>query len=192
MSRLDDMTASLPLFLTRLKEMTEILKAEAPEFDQQNNGIFDLTDQLFITTATWGLDRWEKILRIPRESGDTAEMRRLRLISKMSSIPPMTHQAIEQALNRFLKHPSARVRLLPGEYRFNVDIVLDDLQHMSELIETLENIKPAHLAYTLRVGLNETLEIKDRVILNHRRYRTAGELKVGYSVTLNNNEVVLP
>ncbi|MCC9023713.1 putative phage tail protein [Bacillus nakamurai] len=192
MSRLDDMTASLPLFLTRLKEMTEILKAEALEFDQQNNGIFDLTDQLFITTATWGLDRWEKILRIPRESGDTADMRRLRLISKMSSIPPMTHQAIEQALNRFLKHPSARVRLLPGEYRFNVDIVLDDLQHMSELIETLENIKPAHLAYTLRVGLNETLEIKDRVIINHRRYRTAGELKVGYSVTLNNNEVVLP
>ncbi|MBT2573691.1 YmfQ family protein [Bacillus sp. ISL-51] len=192
MSRLDDMTACLPLFLTRLKEMAEILQAEAPEFDQQNNGIFDLTDQLFITTATWGLDRWEKILKIPRESGDTAEMRRLRLISKMSNIPPMTYQAIEQALNRFLKHPSAHVRLLPGEYRFNVDIVLDDLQHISELIETLENIKPSHLAYTLRAGLNETLELKDRVILNHRRYRTASELKVGYSVTLNNNEVVLP
>jgi hypothetical protein len=34
---------------------------------------------------------------------------------------------------------------------------------MNELIETLEKIKPAHLAYTLRAALNETLEIKDRV-----------------------------
>jgi hypothetical protein len=63
---------------------------------------------------------------------------------------------------------------------------------MNELIETLEKIKPAHLAYILRAALNETLEIKDRVILNDRRYRKVSELKVGYSVTLNNNEVVLP
>ncbi|KJD56745.1 YmfQ family protein [Bacillus velezensis] len=192
MSRLDEMTAYLPPFLTRLKEMAQLLEAEAPEFERQNNDIFDLTDQLFITTATWGLDRWEKILKIPRESGDTEEMRRLRLISKMSNIPPITHQAIEQALNRFLKHPSAYVRMFPGQYRFYADIGLDDLQHMNELIETLEKIKPAHLAYTLRAALNETLEIKDRVILNNRRYRKVSELKVGYSVTLNNNEVVLP
>ena len=40
--------------------MAQLLEAEAPEFERQNNDIFDLTDQLFITTATWGLDRWEK------------------------------------------------------------------------------------------------------------------------------------
>lgn len=191
MSKQDDMISYLPPFLTSLKEMSELLKAEAPEFDQQNNSIFDLTDQLFVPTATWGLSRWEKILKVPRESGDTEEIRRLRLISKMSNIPPITYRAIEQAVNRFLKKPSAQVRLLPGEYRFNVDINIDDLQHMNELIEALENMKPAHLTYTLRGGLKETLQIKDTVILNHRRYRTASELKVGYSVTLNNNEVVL-
>ncbi|WP_262119297.1 YmfQ family protein [Bacillus subtilis] len=191
MSKLDEMTAYLPPFLTKLKEMAELLKAEAPEFEKQNNSIFDLTDQLFVTTATWGLERWEKILNVMRESGDTDEIRRLRLISKMSNIPPATYRAIEHALNRFLKNPSAQVRLLPGEYRFKVDIDIDDMQHMSELIETLENMKPAHLAYTLRAALNEPFQIKDTVILNNRRYRKASELKVGYSVTLNNNEVVL-
>ncbi|MCY8176956.1 putative phage tail protein [Bacillus inaquosorum] len=191
MSKLDEMTAYLPPFLTKLKEMAELLKAEAREFEKQNHNIFDLTDQLFVTTATWGLDRWEKILNVPRESGDTDEIRRLRLISKMSNIPPATYKAIEQALNRFLKNPSAQVRLLPREYRFNVDIDIDDMQHMSELLETLENMKPAHLAYTLRAALNDPLKIKDTVILNNRRYRKASELKVGYSITLNNNEVVL-
>lgn len=149
--------------------MAELLKAEAPEFEKQNNSIFDLADQLFVTTATWGLERWEKILNVPRESGDTDEIRRLRLISKMSNIPPATYRAIEHALNRFLKNPSAQVRLLPREYRFNIDIDIDDMQHMSELIETLENMKPAHLAYTLRAALNEPLQIKDTVILNNRR-----------------------
>ncbi|MCG8399241.1 YmfQ family protein, partial [Bacillus atrophaeus] len=32
MSKQDDMTAYLPPFLTSLKEMSELLKAEAPEF----------------------------------------------------------------------------------------------------------------------------------------------------------------
>lgn len=56
MSKLDEMTAYLPPFLTKLKEMAELLQAEAPEFEKQNNSIFDLTDQLFVTTATWGLN----------------------------------------------------------------------------------------------------------------------------------------
>lgn len=60
MSKLDEMTAYLPPFLTKLKEMAELLQAEAPEFEKQNNGIFDLTDQLFVTTATWGLNVGKK------------------------------------------------------------------------------------------------------------------------------------
>ncbi|MFP7378182.1 YmfQ family protein [Bacillus paralicheniformis] len=191
MSKIEEMENYLPPFLTKVREMSEILQAEAPEFEQQNNDIFDLTDQLFITTATWGLDRWEALLNVAKESGDSIEIRRLRLISKTSNIPPATYQAIEQALNRFLKNPSAQVRLLPKEYRFNVDINIDDLQNVRELIETLENIKPAHLAYTFRQGFNEQLKIKDTFIMNHRRYRKIKELRVGYSVTLDNNEVVL-
>ncbi|MEJ9331100.1 YmfQ family protein [Bacillus licheniformis] len=191
MNKIEEMENYLPPFLTKVREMSEILQAEAPEFEQQNNDIFDLTDQLFITTATWGLDRWEALLNVARESGDSIEIRRLRLISKTSNIPPATYQAIEQALNRFLKNPSARVRLLPKEYRFNVDINIDDLQNVRELIETLENIKPAHLAYTFRPGFNEQLKIEDTFIMNHRRYRKVKELRVGYSVTLDNNEVVL-
>lgn len=96
MSKLDEMTSYLPPFLTKLKEMAELLKAEAPEFEKQNNSIFDLTDQLFVTTATWGLERWEKILNVMRESGDTDEIRRLRLISKMSNIPPATYRLLNR------------------------------------------------------------------------------------------------
>ena len=50
-----------------------------------------MTDQLFVTTATWGLDRWEKILNVRREASDGVDIRRARLLTKMSNIPPITH-----------------------------------------------------------------------------------------------------
>ncbi|MDI6586926.1 putative phage tail protein, partial [Bacillus subtilis] len=80
--------------------------AEATDFDKQNESIFDLTDQLLLPTETWGLSRWEKILNVPRESGDTDEIRRYRLISKKSNKPPNTYRANEQAVNRLLKNTS--------------------------------------------------------------------------------------
>ncbi|TES56194.1 DUF2313 domain-containing protein [Halalkalibacterium halodurans] len=191
MSKFEEMSDYLPLFFARLREMQEILSTEAKEMEDQQQLIFDVTDQLFITTATWGLERWEKLLNVERESSDNLEMRRARLINKISNIPPANYRALERAVNRFLKNPSAQVRLMEGHYKFSVDVDIDDLQHVRLIVETLENMKPAHLAYVLRPALNERIRIKNTVTLNLRRYRRVRELRVGLSVTLDNNEVVL-
>lgn len=191
MSKFEQMSEYLPPFFARLREMQEILTTEAEEMHDQQAFLFDLTDQLFISTATWGLVRWEQVLNVQRDEGDTLEMRRARLISKTSNIPPANYRALERAVNRFLKNPSARVRLVEGQYRFNVDVNIDDLQHVRYIVETLENMKPAHLAYVLRPAFNERIRIKDTVTLNHRRYRKVREWRVGLSVTKDNNEVVL-
>lgn len=191
MSKFEEMSDYLPLFFARLREMQEILSTEAKEMEDQQQLIFDVTDQLFITTATWGLERWEKLLNVERESSDNLEMRRARLINKISNIPPANYRALERAVNRFLKNPSAQVRLIEGHYKFSVDVDIDDLQHVRLIVETLENMKPAHLAYVLRPALNERIRIKNTVTLNLRRYRRVRELRVGLSVTKENNEVVL-
>lgn len=191
MSKFEEMSDYLPLFFARLREMQEILSTEAKEMEDQQQLIFDVTDQLFITTATWGLERWEKLLNVERESSDNLEMRRARLINKISNIPPANYRALERAVNRFLKNPSAQVRLMEGHYKFSVDVDIDDLQHVRLIVETLENMKPAHLAYVLRPALNERIRIKNTVTLNLRRYRRVRELRVGLSVTKENNEVVL-
>ncbi|MCM2674102.1 putative phage tail protein [Alkalicoccobacillus plakortidis] len=191
MSKFDEMSDYLPEYFSRLLEMQEILKTQAPEFEQQNEAIFSITDQLFITSATWGLDRWEGLLNIQRDGSEDIEMRRARLINKVSNIPPATYRSLEHAINRFLRNPSALVRLLPKQYEFTVDVNIDDLQHVRQIVETLELMKPAHLAYVLRAGLNERLQIIDTVTVNYRRYRRVKELRVGLSVTRDLNEVVL-
>ena len=191
MSKFDEMSDYLPEYFSKLLEMQEILKTQAPEFEQQNESIFSVTDQLFITSATWGLDRWEGLLNIQRDGSEDLEMRRARLINKVSNIPPATYRSLEHAINRFLRNPSALVRLLPKQYEFTVDVNIDDLQHVRQIVETLELMKPAHLAYILRAGLNERLSIIDTVTVNYRRYRRVKELRVGLSVTRDLNEVVL-
>ncbi|MGG1595558.1 putative phage tail protein [Terribacillus saccharophilus] len=191
MSKFDDMQAYLPEYLRKIKDMNMILEAEAPEFEKQNEAIFDTTDQLFISTATWGLQRWEKNLNVIPDPGDDIEVRRARLLAKASNIPPVTFLSLEKAINRFIKNPSAMVRLLPKQYRFSVDIDVDDLQFVKQIIQTIEDMKPAHLGYLLRAALNETIQFIDEVTVNRRRYRKVRELKIGYSVTLDNNEVIL-
>ncbi|WP_144525619.1 YmfQ family protein [Bacillus pumilus] len=148
MSKQDEMKNYLPPYFTDIYEVDHLLKIEAPEFEQLDEAIFDLTDQFFPLTATWGLNRWERILKVQRESDDSIELRRARLLNMMSNIPPITYLSLEKSVNRFLKKPSAIIRLTTNRYHFALRVDLDDLQNTRYIVDILETLKPAHLAYT--------------------------------------------
>ncbi|KEP28363.1 YmfQ family protein [Bacillus zhangzhouensis] len=148
MSKQDEMKNYLPPYFTDIYEVDHLLKTEAPEFEQLDESIFDLTDQFFPLTATWGLNRWERMLKVQRESDDSIELRRARLLNMMSNIPPITYLSLEKSVNRFLKNPSAIIRLTANRYHFALRVNLDDLQNTRYIVEILETLKPAHLAYT--------------------------------------------
>ncbi|MGZ9697314.1 YmfQ family protein [Bacillus safensis] len=148
MSKQDEMKNYLPPYFTEIYEVDHLLKTEAPECEQLDESIFDLTDQFFPLTATWGLNRWERMLKVQRESDDSIELRRARLLNMMSNIPPITYLSLEKSVNRFLKNPSAVIRLTTNRYHFALRVNLDDLQNTRYIVEILETLKPAHLAYT--------------------------------------------
>ncbi|WP_144492763.1 YmfQ family protein [Bacillus pumilus] len=148
MSKQDEMKNYLPPYFTEIYEVDHLLKTEAPEFEQLDESIFDLTDQFFPLTATWGLNRWERMLKVQRESDDSIELRRARLLNMMSNIPPITYLSLEKSVNRFLKNPSTIIRLTTNRYHFALRVDLDDLQNTRYIVDILETLKPAHLAYT--------------------------------------------
>ncbi|MCL7871069.1 YmfQ family protein [Bacillus altitudinis] len=172
MSKLDEMKSYLPAYLTEITEFDELMKSEAPEMERLDDSIFDMTDQLFPLTATWGLNRWERMLKVQRESGDSIELRRARILNLMSNIPPITYASLERAVNRFLKNPSAVVRLTTGRYHFSLRVNLDDLQNTRYIVETLANLKPAHLAYKFtsvhHTDVNEIKDYHNRLTLRSR------------------------
>ncbi|MBM0064921.1 putative phage tail protein [Alkalicoccobacillus gibsonii] len=155
MSKREEMEAYLPPMLNRLIEMKEIFGTEAEEFQQLNDLLFDITDQLFIPTATWGLDRWEDLLSTDRDSSDDIYVRRNRIISQISNFPSTTYKTLERTIDRYLMNPSTTVRSTPGRPHFIVNINGYDLQYGTQIIQQLERMKPAHLAYTFRALFKE-------------------------------------
>ncbi|UYO34980.1 YmfQ family protein [Bacillus zhangzhouensis] len=172
MSKQDEMKTYLPPYFTEIYEVDHLLKTEALEFEQLDESIFDLTDQFFSLTATWGLNRWERMLKVQRNSEDSIELRRARLLNMMSNIPPITYLSLEKSVNRILKNPSAVIRLTTNRYHFSLRVNLDDLQNTKYIVEILETLKPAHLAYTFtafhRTDVHEKNDHHARLTLRSR------------------------
>ena len=72
----EDLTKIVPQVVTRLKEMYELYHSEGYEIGQLYQALTDVTEQCFITTATWGLDKWEKLFGIDTDISQTYEDRR--------------------------------------------------------------------------------------------------------------------
>src|SRR5680860_220303 len=60
-----------------------IQDAVARDYDLQEVSAADLQNQLYATTATWGLKYWESGLGIPVKEADSYEERRGRVIAKL-------------------------------------------------------------------------------------------------------------
>ena len=59
---LEQMVSVLPKYYEDIKEANEILGAEAAQISGVNSDIEDLLRQFTVDTATWGLDRWERLV----------------------------------------------------------------------------------------------------------------------------------
>ncbi|MEI4789828.1 YmfQ family protein [Bacillus sp. FJAT-53060] len=175
MSKQNEMKNYLPPYFTKIYEVDHLIKTEASEFEQLDESIFDVTDQFFPLTATWGLNRWERMFKVQRESDDSIELRRARLLNMMSNIPPITYLSLEKSVNRFLKNPSAIIRLTSNRYHFALRVNLDDLQNTRYIVDILETLKPAHLAYTF-TAIHHT----DVYEKNHHHQRLTLRSRVGF------------
>jgi hypothetical protein len=143
-----DLLDMLPEHFSVLKEMREIAKAEGKQFDKLYDSIDDLLNQVFIVTATWGLDYWERQYLLPVLSeDDDYEKRRRRILTKKRS-----NKANLVDILRAIE-PTIELRwgglVLPF-------YILSSTEHYNfgELIRTLEVEKPSHLSYSFDLRPN--------------------------------------
>lgn len=150
-----DLMKYLPTYwyeIEQMKVLQEILGmnlAEVIAFKQ------DLFNQMFIETATWGLSRWEKILGLPTEIEKNYEFRRERIKSKIRGSGTTTKQMIVNLASAF-SNGEVEVIEHPGEYRFVVKFVgIKGIPaNMKDLTSAIEEVKPAHLAFTFEYTYN--------------------------------------
>ena len=150
-----DLMKYLPAYwheIEQMKVLQDILGknlAEVIAFKQ------DLFNQMFIETATWGLSRWEKIFDLPIEIEKNYSFRRERINAKIRGSGTTTKQLIINIASAF-SNGEVEVIEYPNEYRFVVKFVgvKGVPANMKDLTSSIEEVKPAHLAFTFEYTYN--------------------------------------
>jgi len=109
----------------------------------------DLMVQMNVSTATWGLVTWEKALGLTTDASKSNDYRRTRIMSKLRGQGTTTKAMIENVAESFSNGDVIIVEY-NDESRFEVKFVgtMGIPPNMDDLTAAIEEIKPAHLAYS--------------------------------------------
>ena len=141
----------LPTYYHDIKQMKELQRTLGYEVGAGSYALKDLLNQFFIQTATWGLDRWEKVYGITTDKSRSYEYRREVILAKLRGFGTTTKDMIKNVAIAF-SGGEVEIQEYPSEYRFVIQFVgvKGIPQNMAGLISAIDEIKPAHLAYSFK------------------------------------------
>lgn len=113
--------------------------------------LYDVMDQFFVETATWGLDLWEHQVGIETDRALSQESRRGAIKQKLVASGQTTSEMVRQLAETITGY-EARVHI-NQDYSFSLEFLgekteLADID-VEELRSVVEQIKPAHLRFII-------------------------------------------
>lgn len=171
--RKQELLDSLPPYYQESPEANAIMRGNASEIERKRAEAQDLLDQMFISTATWGLDYWDRVLDLPPNPRMPIDQRRKRIIVKLRGSATSTVSRLTSIVNAFVSNQSAEIIEQNHLYRFDVRIPTKNASYdIPGMVEALEEIKPAHLDVmfqpetNLELGLNISGAVSEYQITN--------------------------
>lgn len=144
-----DILQYLPYKLQKDDRFYTVNTAESREHENIRLILNDLLDQLFIDTATWGLDYFEEFLNIIPKKDDDYQTRCTRIKILLNAHDVSTIKFMTDLANKFLSDNSARIVEHNSEYWFEVFFNIDGLISLGDLRAAIELYKPAHLGFKI-------------------------------------------
>ena len=139
----------LPDYYSGSTQVTELQGAFETWTDALLAAKKDLFDQMNVFTATWGLSAWEKALGLETNVSKPYAYRRERVMSKLRGAGTTTTALIRNVAESF---SNGEVTILEHneENKFEVKFTgtIGNPPNMEDLTAAIEEIKPAHLAYS--------------------------------------------
>ena len=143
-----NIAAYLPKFLCHDREMAEGLSVESLEHDRQRALLIEMFRQLFVHSATWGLDRWEGVLGLEHNGGASDETRRNNILLKLQSRQISTVAFMRRlAAAYFADGTNIHVKECNRKNTFQIASDTISTNYVG-LIDAIETYKPAHLAFS--------------------------------------------
>ena len=124
------------------------------ESDGVINNTEDTLNQFFVESATWGLDKWEKMLGIPKNTLDYVT-RRENIKAKMRARGTSSIKTIKNICEAY-SNGIVEIIVNHSDYSFVIDFVgsIGVPKAFAELDKTIEEIKPCHLAHSYKFRYN--------------------------------------
>ncbi|HWP96400.1 MAG TPA: putative phage tail protein [Syntrophomonadaceae bacterium] len=138
----------LPAYYTEGANAPAVIDTWGAEFDAEKALMLFIIDQLFATSASaWGLDYWEEDLGLVSYPGKPDDQRRSVILSKLLGVGTVTLYMIKIVANSY-ENGAVEIDNHPETYSFIVRFmdVMGIPPNLTDLQNTIEEIKPAHLA----------------------------------------------
>ncbi|HBZ09108.1 MAG TPA: DUF2313 domain-containing protein [Bacillus bacterium] len=165
-------------------------QAIGKEFDSLFEMIDSFDTQPYPQRATWSLPYWEQLFGLIAGAGESIEERRRRVIAFLGSGQPVNRKRVENILT---SAAGVKVDIFENISPYTLRVILNnyDKADFIHMMKVLEDVKPAHLSYTISSRTVEKMKFKEKVYVNLRRYHTVREFRVGNPAMREQNEVAL-
>lgn len=180
-----DLRNYLPPYLFKDPEFTAKLAAESAEHDNMRKILMDICNQLFVSTATWGLDRWEKFLDIPTDYTQTYESRRQKILRKLQGSQTVTLEFLTKLVNLYVADGQAVVIDHPDTYSIEILHHGGQVLDYDGLEDAINTYIPAHIGHTLLTYTKGRIAVYAAGII-----RNCKTMRIG--MTLQPNNQILP
>ncbi|RXI57231.1 XkdT-like protein [Clostridium tetani] len=151
----------VPFFISKIKELDFIYKAQEKELDNINLDINDLVKQCFVSTATWGLDYWEEFLNINIDKSKSIQERRSNILAKLRGQGTTTVETIKEIAQAYADNVEVTEDNPNYAFYINLESFRGYPFNLNSLYKNIIEIKPAHLE--CKYKLTSTTKNKFRI-----------------------------
>ena len=149
-----------------------------------NETIEDVKKQFFVDEATWGIDKWEKMLGISKNNNDI-QTRRENIKAKMRSRGTTSIEVIKNICEAY-SNGVVEINVDHSNYSFEIVFISTIGVPLSfeELDRVINEIKPCHLAHSYKFNYNTHSNLanythEQLANYTHDEVRNSSELRGG-------------
>ena len=154
------------------------------EANSINYEVENTLNQFFVDSATYGLDKWEKMLGISKNTFDI-QTRRENIKAKMRSRGTTTVSVIKNICEAY-SNGTVEIIVNHSDYSFVIDFIdtIGIPKAFDELDKAINEIKPCHLAHSYKFNYNTHGDLSNYTheqLANytHDEIRNSSELRGG-------------
>lgn len=152
----------LPYFYEECPVTNTIQDGLESEANTLYRKVEDTRKQLYVSSATWGLELWEKFAGVKNVSGSLQD-RRLKVIAKLTAKRTTTLEAMKELCKSYIN--DIEVTEIAREYRIMLNLIekkegsLPKIYNVGDMDSAIWEIKPAHLMHELNFKHSRKIQI---------------------------------